>query len=184
VKLRLQLALCCRQLAEQAGEVASLGGGFSTEEERRHYRSQQQSLLKTAAGHYQKLVDDLESQQAVIQKLTPEQEAILGQVRFAVADCRFDLGDYSQALYQYTILAKRYENTVEGLIALKHVCQCHLVMFQPDKAKAVLEQIKAVLPRTNFDSTAENRTRTWWENWLADQSKLRDLPKVPSGRGN
>lgn len=183
MKLRLQLALCCRQLAEQEGELSSLGNGRGTEEERRHHRAQQQKLLEMAAAHYQKLVDDLESQQALTQKLTPEQEAILGQVRFAVADCRFDLGQYSQALYQYTILAKRYENTVEGLIALKHVCQCHAVMFQPDKVKTVLEQVKAALPRTNFDGAAENRTRTWWENWLADQNKLRDLPRSPaSGR--
>jgi len=180
VKLRLQLALCCRQLAAQDRDQAAAGSQFSTDEERRHHRMQQQSLLKMAADHYQKLINDLESQQAVAQKLTPEQEATLGEVRFAAADCRFDLGEYSQALYEYTILAKRYENTVEGLIALKHVCQCHLVMFQPDKARAVLEQIKNALPRTTFDAAAENRTRTWWENWLADQGKLRDLPRGPA----
>jgi tetratricopeptide (TPR) repeat protein len=180
VRLRLQLALCCRELAAQDREQ-SAAGNFTTEEERRHHRMQQQNLLKMAADHYQKLINDLESQQAVTQKLTPEQEAILGEVRFAAADCRFDLGEYSQALYDYTILAKRYENTVEGLIALKHVCQCHMVMFQPDKARAVMEQIKNALPRTNFDASADNRTRTWWENWLADQSKLRDAPRGPAG---
>lgn len=179
IKLRLQLAQCCRQLAEQANERSAVGN-FTTPEERAHHRAERQKFLEMAAGHHQKLVDDLESQQFK-QPLTPEQEAILGQVRFAVADCRFDLGQYAQALFLYNVLAKRYENTVEGLIALKHVWQCHGVLFQPEQARATLDRIRAALPRTTFDGAGENRSRPWWENWLADQGKLRDLPRAPAG---
>jgi tetratricopeptide (TPR) repeat protein len=180
VKLRLQLALCCRELAAQAGELASINPGSTTDAERSYHRKRQRDLLEMAGVNYQKLVDDLESAQ-LQQALTAEQEAILGQVRFAVADCRYDLGKYPEALYLYNVLAKRYENTVEGLIALKHACRCHFAMSQLDKARAVVEQIKAALPRTTFDGTADNRTRAWWENWLADQGKLRDLPRGPAG---
>lgn len=179
LKLRVQLAQCSRLLAEQANE-ATAAGSFTTPEEREHRRKQRQKLLEAALAHYQKLVDDLEAQQ-LKQALSAEQEAMLGQVRFAAADCRFELGQYPEALFQYNVLAKRYENTVEGLIALKHVWQCHGTMFQPDQARAVLERIRAALPRTTFDAAAENRTRAWWDNWLSDQAKLRDLPRSPSG---
>src|SRR5204863_3343189 len=94
---------------------------------------------------------------------------------------RFDLGQYAQALFLYNVLAKRYENTVEGLIALKHVWQCHGALFQPDQARATLDRLRAALPRTAFDGTVENRTRAWWENWLSDMGKLRDLPKAATG---
>ncbi|MBY0525022.1 MAG: tetratricopeptide repeat protein [Gemmataceae bacterium] len=178
VKLRLQLAQCCRQLAEEANDRLTLGR-VSTAEEQSHYRAQRQKYLETAAGHYQKLVEDIESLQ-VKQTLSREQEAILGQSRFAVADCRFDLGQYNQALVLYNVLAKRYQNQVEGLVALKHAWQCHCVMFQPDLARGTLDRIRSALPSTTFDAAAENRTRAWWDNWLVDVSKLREAPRPPS----
>jgi tetratricopeptide (TPR) repeat protein len=182
VRLRLQLAQCCRRRAEEVGERIGFQSspGISSADEQRHLRAQRQGFLEEAAAHFQALVDNLETTQ-VQQKLTPEQENILGQARFAVADCRFDLGQYSQALFLFDVLAKRYEGQVEALIALQHVWQCHGVLFQAEEAKMTLERIRTAMAHTTYDGSAENRTHAWWEDWLAKQAKLREAAR-PNGR--
>ena len=175
-QLRLEYALTCRRLAEQLTEAPP--GTLSIVDTRMHIRAERLKYLDMARDQYQKLVEDLNALQEK-QALTNEEEAIVRQARFAVADCQFDLGRYAPALEIYSDLGRRYQNQVEGLIALRHVWQCHGMMDHPAKARAALDQVRATIPSTKFDATAENRTRAYWEGWVSEQTRLRDAMRGP-----
>lgn len=174
--LRLQFAQTCRRLAEQLGDPPL--NHLSVPETREHMRAQRLKYLEMARDQYQKLVADLDALTAT-RPLSGDEENIVRLARFAVADCQFDLGHYAQSLEIYTDLSRRYQNQVEGLIALRHVWQCHGMLSQTDQVRATLERIRATIPSTQFDATAENRTRAYWENWVGEQTRSRDVMRAP-----
>lgn len=178
-QLRVELAQTCRRLADQLG--TSPIGPLSVSETREHVRAQRTKYLELALEQYQKLVTDLDALKAR-STLVGEQEALLRQSRFAAADCQFDLGRYAPALEVYADLARLYQNQVEGLLALRHIWQCHGMLFQPDQSRQTLDRIRSTIPSTTFDGAAENRTRAYWENWVSEQSRLREPTRSPSNR--
>jgi hypothetical protein len=170
-RTRYQLAQCCRHLAEQATQ--KINDDKATPEVRQHYRTQRQRYLEMAASHFQKLSDDC-STLAGQRTLTAEEETTARQTAFAVGECRFDLGQFDEALRLYETLARRYRGQVEELIALRHVWQCHGVKFQTDQAKKMIERIRAALkelPNSAFDNSMDMRTRRWWDDWLREKSR-------------
>jgi Tfp pilus assembly protein PilF len=172
LKLRTQFAECCRFLADQYGLQISRNHS-GTEAELGHYRKQQLRFLDMAATNYLKLADDLAARQAE-RPLAPDEERALRTAAFGVADCRFEEGQFDDALRQYEILTGRYRNQVDGLIALRNVWRCYGVKLQGEKARATLERIRAALremPPGAFDAEPEVRTRRWWDEWLSQQGR-------------
>lgn len=170
-KARLQLAQSCRQLADQASQ--RLVGDTATVAERDHYRKLRSDFLEKAAAAYQQIDEQLAGRYS----LSPEEQTLARQAAFAVGDCRFDLGQYDEALKVYELLSVRYHHQIEGLIALRSVWQCQGIKLQHDKARATLERIRITLremPSSAFDDTADNRSRRWWENWVLERIKLAD----------
>ncbi len=179
-RLRLCYAQCCRQLAEQNGNRIN-DGTYTTPEELMFRQKERSKWLEKAALQYQKLAQDLESV-AANRSLGAEELGVLRQSHFAYAECRFDLGKFDEALRLYNALADRYHGQLDELIALRHVWQCHGVLFQPDQSRTTLDRIRTAmkdLPPTAFDGASDVATRAWWENWLAEKSKLRDVAKPP-----
>ena len=170
LKTRFVLAQCCRQLAEQASQKIN---DAREEEERRHHRTQRQRFLEKAAGEYQRVAADCTGLQT-LRVLTADEESMQRQAGFAVAECRFDLGQFDDALKLYEDLARKYAKQVEQLIALRHVWQCHGVKFQTEQGKKALVEIRDALkdmPANAFDNTAEVRSRRWWEEWLREKNR-------------
>jgi tetratricopeptide (TPR) repeat protein len=182
-RLRLEFAQCCRQLAEQVSEYLSITD-YSTPEARAHYRAERSKLVEQAAAQYQKLADDLEGIR-VNRTLAPEEETILCQAHFAFAECRFDLGKFEEALRLYNALAERYRHRLGELTALRHIWQCHGVLFQPEQVRTTLARLRVALnemPNTAFDGSTDEATRAWWESWLIEKSKLRDVARPANGK--
>jgi hypothetical protein len=170
LKTRFELGRCAMQLADDAGKKRNEA---KTVEERTHYLTQQQRFLEQAAHAYQRVVDECTNPQQS-RLIAGDTETMVRDAAFAVAECRFSLGQYDEALRLYEGLAKHYKNQVEELIAWRHAWQCYGVKFQPDQAKRVLEQMQQSLqqmPLTAFDNTTEVRRRRWWDDWLREKSR-------------
>jgi tetratricopeptide (TPR) repeat protein len=169
VPARLQLARCCRVLAEQEARRVRPQERASTDI-LAHYRLQHHRWLEKAAVHYLKIVDDLLARQAA-ERLPPDDDLLLRQASFALADCRFAQGQYDEARRLYEKLADAYRNQVDGLIALWHVWRCALTPpARPELARGAYQRIQTSLqemPPAAFDGTDATRTRQWWEEWLA-----------------
>jgi Tfp pilus assembly protein PilF len=172
LKLRWQFAQCCRQLADQMGQQL-LRSHQNAPTEQAHYRTQQLRFLDMAAANSQKLADDLTARLAE-RPLTPEEDRVLREASFSLADCRFQEGQFDDSLRQYEILAARYRNQVDGLIALRNVWRCYGVKLQAEKARETLERIRTSLkemPAPVFDGESEIRTRRYWDEWLGQKGR-------------
>jgi tetratricopeptide (TPR) repeat protein len=170
-KTRYQLAQCAlrrSQEIEKLGNEGKLPPDLSAK-----YRREQGTYLDVATLNYQRVADELSTARAS-RALSRDEETLFRQAVFAVAECKFKLGQYDDALKQYEELSKRFPLEVEELIALLNAWRCYGMKFQNDKAKATLDRIRLSLqamPNTAFDNSSEPRTRRWWENWLAENSR-------------
>jgi hypothetical protein len=169
---RFQLAQCARQLAEDAGQKMKEA---KTAEERAHYQTQRKRFLEKSMASYQKVGEEVTARGAK-SALAADEETMGRLSAFAVAECRFDLGQFEDAtLQQYEDLARRYKGQVEELIALQYVWQYYgFVKFKPDKARQTLDRIRDALQQMQsaaFDNSSEVRTRRWWDDWLREKSR-------------
>src|SRR5262249_37067595 len=113
---RWQLAQACQKLALDACKRGV--GELSTPEATSHYMTLHRKWLESAAGHFQKLADDLTARQRT-GALDKDDSALLRRAAFAAAECRFELGQFDQAIQFYETLAEQYRLQVEGLMALR-----------------------------------------------------------------
>src|SRR5207237_4336693 len=96
-----------------------------------HYRRQFVMHLAHAAAHFQKLVDDLQARQAAA-PLPQGEAALLRQALFGLADCRFDLTSYAEAVPLYIRLANQHPPQVDSLLALRRLSRCYKMMDKPE----------------------------------------------------
>jgi TolA-binding protein len=132
-----RLALCYRDQANvesRAGETLNAQNRFP-----RGFAF----LLEKAAAQLQILVEDLQARQAAA-PLTEADAWLLAQARFGLADCRFRLGAYLEAIPLYSSLANQYDKQVLGLLARQQLYLCYVVM-PPEKAAANLGFAKHTL---------------------------------------
>src|SRR5207253_6416631 len=106
--------------------------------------------------------------------LSSDDNRLLLEALFGVANCRFDLAAYDEAIRLYNDLKSRYQHQVEGLVALRQLCRCYLLLEKPrlDNAEATLKAAGELL--TSLDDTAlrggpELQTREGWEKWLRER---------------
>jgi tetratricopeptide (TPR) repeat protein len=163
-----QLARCCRLLADQESQRVGLGER-ATSEVQVHYRMQRHKWLEMSGSYYQKITDDLSARSAA-GRLTAEEDSLLRQASFALADCRFAQGQFEEARRLYGGLAERYHHQIDGLLALWNVWRCCLTPpARPDLARAAYQRIQTALQEMNpavFDGSDALRTKQWWNDWL------------------
>jgi RNA polymerase sigma factor (sigma-70 family) len=152
----------------------------TTPAERAHYRSKCKLCLEKAADAFQKVLENAATEVVaspdaakvvMVPRRPPEEEAMARQAAFAVAECRFELGQYNEALRQYNALANG-PREVDTLIALRGVWQCYSVKLETEQAKRTLDRIGTALremPDAGFDNCREINTRRWWEEWLREK---------------
>jgi tetratricopeptide (TPR) repeat protein len=162
---RRRLADCYRRLAAQEDQNLH-NGMYLTDEAQLHYRDQRHLWMQKAAAHYQKLVDDLLAQPSSW-PLTDKQQEVLRQAAFALAESRFELGEYAAAAKLYDELAARYPHQPDELDALKQETRCYWV--QGDRAKAAetvhrLEQALKDVPDSALQGAKQAREE--WQEWL------------------
>src|SRR5262249_23065233 len=117
-----QLAVCCRQLAAQ--EKQRLLNVRSALVARGHYEDEYRKWLDKAAAHFQKLADDLGTRPSRASR-NEEEEGLLRQATYAVAECKFDRGQYEAAAGLFEAFADRFPQHGEALNALGKPMPCH-----------------------------------------------------------
>jgi tetratricopeptide (TPR) repeat protein len=153
-RARFQLAESYRQLAGQENQSYLLSAGMA-DETRRNFLEQHRIWLTKAAEQFQMLAQNPGN-------LTPVEAT---HAAFSAAECRFNLGQYDQALVVYELLVVRYKDRLERLKALGGTVRCHAALGQRDKLQQRLAEIRGSL--ANLDAA----TRQQWEEWLATASR-------------
>jgi tetratricopeptide (TPR) repeat protein len=181
---RYRLGQSYRSLAErEAQELGTVG----LPDMRPRYRRQSALYLEQAAAHLLKLVEDLQARQAAA-PLAEHDAALLRQARFALADCNFQLGLYTNAIPIYISLANQCEQPVDGLVALKQLYLCYLTSMSPEKpqenldlALKTLERMRKLFDQLDsaaFQGRPETESQGYWERWLQwAEGQLKDLMK-------
>jgi tetratricopeptide (TPR) repeat protein len=171
---RYWLGECYKQLAEVEFRNAQSNDPAT----RSSHQDKYYEWLKKEADCYQTLADDLEAQRPA-RPLSETEALILRQSLFAVAACRFNLGNYDEAIRLYDNLARRFQNQVEGLYAVKDLFDIYMLRGDLVKAKATLERFRLLLDALDdsaFQGRPAGEARAAWENWLKNANKqLREL---------
>lgn len=166
LQARLNLADCYRQLAIE--EAKQRANPSVPPDVMAHHQAQYRRWLNMALANYKKITLDLAAKQSS-GTLTPDEDRILRQADFAIAECHIDLGQYQEAIQLYEALVARYHHQVEHLQALRQIWRCHWIMKQPAKAKKTAEQVGRVLAEIDdeaFRKRPDSHTRQEWQQWL------------------
>ena len=131
-------------------------------ESRQHFLEERKRLLTDAAEQYELLSHALTNKERGIGALTRVEQV---QVPFSLAECRFNLGDYSAALKLYAELADRHQGKLEGLSALGGTARCFAAQRDFDKFRSRLDDIRVAL------KSADQATQREWEQWLSIAGK-------------
>jgi tetratricopeptide (TPR) repeat protein len=178
---RYRLGDCYRHLADVELQGLALERPFAAHTQG-HFRKQFKVWLEKAGANYQKLIDDLEARQTT-GPISEAEATLLRQVQFALAACRFDEGNYDEAIRLFDKLARRYENQVEGLRAVRDLYGCFVAMAPSasslKNAEATLQ--RAIMMLNNLDESAfkglpESEGRAQWEQW--HKKAVDDLRKL------
>ncbi|HLJ95292.1 MAG TPA: tetratricopeptide repeat protein [Gemmataceae bacterium] len=173
---RFRLARCYRSLADRDTKNA----WPATAPDIRSLYGRQFIWLEKAEAHFQKLVDDLQARQAAA-PLSEADVVLFRQVRFALADCRFDERHYAEAVPLYIGLANQHPQQVDSLVALRQLYRCYLELLTQAKPEAspelVLHPLKEMheilnqLDDSAFQGRPETENRSAWERWLKEEEK-------------
>jgi tetratricopeptide (TPR) repeat protein len=159
-RAKYQLADSYRQLAADAKRDELLGDSPNPEYVK-HLREKHHNFLEKAATEFQELAGFLETPGSA-GHLTPDERR---DVPFTAAQCRFDLGQYAEALAIYDRLIAANVSPEVTLQALGFAARCHLGMHQEEKMHERLEAIRKSL------ATLEKADRERWEEWLSLATK-------------
>lgn len=154
-----QLAESYYILANQENQRILLGE-YKNDEAKDHGRRQCRRLFQRAAEEYLELNRFLETPEAA-GHLSADEAA---QVPFLAAECKFNLGQYEDALTIYEKLAAKSKD-LDRLNALGGMVRCLSSLGRADKVRERLADIRASL--ANMDDTVKAQ----WENWLRIASK-------------
>jgi tetratricopeptide (TPR) repeat protein len=130
---------------------------FRDPDTRRHFQEEYRRWLELACAEFEDLGRALERSDVQIQ-LGPRERAA---VPFLAAECRFNLGQYDEALQIYLQIGRRARGGTETLDALGGCAQCYAVTGQWDKLRQTLDQIRAALP-----GLQDAALRQSWEQWV------------------
>jgi tetratricopeptide (TPR) repeat protein len=159
-RARYQLADSYRQLAARAKQDELIGES-PNREYIEHLRKEHQRWLQKAADEFQELAAFLEKPESA-GHLTSDERL---EIPFIAADCRYNLGQYAEALAQYERLIATNANPKVVLNALGLAVRCHAALGQQDKLRQRLDEIRKAL------SGLDDAGRQQWEEWLSLASK-------------
>lgn len=132
-----------------------------------------ESRLEAALDGFRELRDALH-QRREPHELDDLEAALLRNATFLVGNCLFELGDYEEAVKEYSITVNRYQNEPEVLEAYLQMSRAYHRLERPFEARGALEQAKVVLgrirPDADFLATTNYDRRQWSE--LLDRLSL------------
>lgn len=163
LQARFQLGDCYRRLAIQESKNARAGERIMPDAAS-HHADLYRVWLTKAAGHFQRLVEELTTR-PVPSTLSAVEQTVLRYADFALADCRFDLGNYEEAIRLNEVLAQRYAQQVDHLLALRNILRCYAVLNRADGAREAIRQMREVLDLVNDKALNEHPSQLTREQW-------------------
>ncbi|MCX7702383.1 MAG: tetratricopeptide repeat protein [Gemmataceae bacterium] len=164
---KAQLGRCYWFQAGKESRSAQNPALSAQEREQAHRRMRE--LLEKARQVAEPLEDELRKREQE-DTLSENDQVVLKQVSFLVAECYFFMENFEEAVRRYNILALRYKGEIEELIALSQLWQCHEVYLgQREKGSATLSRLRDALramPDDVFDQSSELHRRQYWDDWL------------------
>jgi uncharacterized protein (TIGR03067 family) len=157
VRGRYELAETCRLLAAEESRLAT---NTLDKRTREHRLKQQRLLLRKAVEQYTALKPYTDGRAG-----SPLAAAEQTHVLFSMAECLFNLGEYTTALALYDGLAERYKDRPERLVALGGSARCYGASKDFIKLQERLQEIRVALP------TLDTASRRRWEVWLKDAAR-------------
>jgi len=95
-------------------------------------------------------------------------------VPFLAAECKFNLGQYEDALQIYDKVSRKAKG-LERLNALGGMIRCLSSMAKVDKVNELLAEIRTLLPTLNL----EDGDRRRWDEWIRLASGKSGTAAVP-----
>jgi tetratricopeptide (TPR) repeat protein len=160
-RAHFQLAESYRMLAALENQ-ALVTNEYKTDDAKAHAAKERDRWLRKAAQEYLDLAAFLNTPEAQ-GHLTPEEQV---QVPLTAAECRFNLGEYNEALKIYSDLASRYAGRLEALNALGGMVRCHAALGQQAEVRQRLDDIRRALAAQD-----DPAVRQQWEEWVTIASK-------------
>jgi tetratricopeptide (TPR) repeat protein len=183
VSARDLLGECCRHLAREAIESMYTPRGSGDREI--YFRRKKSQYLDKAVEIYQKLADDLDGRK----HLSPAEKEVLTKAYFVVVDCRYEQGDYEDALIRAEKLARLYAGRVESLVAYHYVFRTTCGRSPHDQAaiakagqalwdawEALYTKLKGVPDEAFLKTPVVTMTRKEWEGWIKSCAQLVPAP--------
>jgi tetratricopeptide (TPR) repeat protein len=161
---RWQLADSYRMLASEEKQNELLGGDSISAQARLHFQNEHKRWMKLAVEEFQEL-------STLVKK--PEGRGHLSrdkemELPFIVARCRYNLGEYKEALKMYEGLTREYRNQPLSLEAMGHMVSCHAALGDAGHMREVLEKIRKAIPTIQGMTTDKQRQ---WLDWVETASR-------------
>jgi tetratricopeptide (TPR) repeat protein len=152
-----------------------------------HFRGGFNFWLEKAAAQLQTLVDDLQAPRQTTAPLPEADARLLTQARFALADCRFRLGAYTDAIPIYRGLANQYDQQLEGLVAHQQLYFCYVMMpgkpaaNLPDAQHTLQEMHQALeqIDESTYQGRPEAQKLATLKRWLKTEEERLQMALPP-----
>jgi hypothetical protein len=188
---RMMLARCYWQEAHIKGQLlqnARDGVVKLREEERLRYENQQSESLQKALEQYTKVEGPLRARWGAGDRLSAEEATYLKNASFWGADCYLYMKKFEEAARLYSILALRYQQLPEELLARYQISIIYVsYLSQLDKATEEVGRFRAAfdkVPESAYDGSTEAHVRSFWVQKLDEVTKglkaLKDAAKAPA----
>lgn len=166
---RARLGECYLKLAQQTNQ--KIKGAENYADVQAHLVRARQDWLEKALEVYQKLSDWMDR---MVKTPGPAEAALRKEAAFAVAQCRFDLGELAEAQHLYKQLFQHYARQAASLEACVKLYQCYSGMTGQEKTAALADLRAAVqislteLPTMPAQAFVGPRaiSRDEWSRWL------------------
>lgn len=135
--------------------------------------NERESRLERAASLFREVRDGLEELDP--RRRTASQTLDLQHSYYYLGDCRFDLGDYPEAIRYYNEARERYPQSPSSLVAMVQIVNCYVELGDLDRARTADERARRFyeqLEPSAFDDPTLPMTRRDWERWLESSGRL------------
>jgi tetratricopeptide (TPR) repeat protein len=160
----------CYHLSADKERQTFMQAGISPDLQR-HAHEQYDRYEQKALALYEGVSDAL-GKLKVEKGLDKDQDEAFLRAAFAAAECRYNLGDYPQAIGLYQQLQSYYKGRVEELHALAGIARCYWSKDGDDDKRKALEAVQSIrtllkiLKDSDFDRGPGSWDRQKWEEYL------------------
>lgn len=192
-----QEARKAQQVATQIGENTAPDIRESLQQQSNAHERRYRELLAKAATAFTEVQDELLPQLQAGRLLADSVEAVLvRRAAFELGQCRFFLGEFTDALGLFQTLADRYRGEVWELVALSWVSHIETLYSSPpnlENARQARERMRVTFDRMkteedaalsrgetpkHFHGRADIHTREHWDNWFREVDTVDSMTPV------